>query len=99
MGPKYVTRLLFVAAFLACGTDDYAQNAAAGATHAVVLTDGGVVWTWGSNGNGQLGIGNTTSKYEPTEVTTLSGITAIAAGGESTYALKNNGTVWAWGKN
>jgi alpha-tubulin suppressor-like RCC1 family protein len=48
-----------------------AQQAAAGESHTVVLTDGGVVWAWGTNANGQLGLGHTTSKTLPTEVTSL----------------------------
>lgn len=99
MGQKTLTRLLLAVLLLVGTPAAYAQQVAGGNAHAVALTDGGVVWTWGSNGNGQLGIGNTTSKLVPQEVTSLTGITAIAAGGDSTYALKSDGTVWAWGKN
>ncbi|MDE3155355.1 MAG: chitobiase/beta-hexosaminidase C-terminal domain-containing protein [Acidobacteriota bacterium] len=72
---------------------------AAGAYHALALTDGGVVWAWGSNGNGELGDGTTTSHVTPVAVTSLSGIVAIAAGTNFSLALKSDGTVWAWGAN
>ena len=72
---------------------------AAGSQHAVVLTDSGLVWAWGSNSYGQIGDGTSTTRAVPTVVPTISGVTAIAAGGNSTYALKTDGTVWAWGQN
>src|SRR6266851_3340139 len=72
---------------------------AAGASHVVVLTDAGTLWTWGSNGSGQLGDGTGTDRAMPVPITAISGVVAIAAGGSSTYAVKTDGTVWAWGDN
>ena len=74
-------------------------SVAAGTNHTVVLTDGGLVWAWGQNSQGQLGDGTMTGRAVPTPVTTISGVTAIAAGSSSTYALKSDHTVWAWGSN
>jgi alpha-tubulin suppressor-like RCC1 family protein len=72
---------------------------AAGAQHSVVLTDGGVVWTWGANSYGQLGDGTTTPRLTPMQIMTISGVTAIASGDYTTYALKSDGTIVAWGYN
>jgi alpha-tubulin suppressor-like RCC1 family protein len=94
---SFLVALLF--ALLRAGQAAAQPAVAAGTSHGVALTDSGVVWTWGNNSNGQLGIGNTTSSTVPVEVTSISGVLAIAAGGNSTYALKSNGTVWAWGRN
>jgi alpha-tubulin suppressor-like RCC1 family protein len=77
---------------------------AAGAYHALALKSDGTVWAWGYNGDGQLGVGNTSS-ITPVQVRGqggtgyLTGVVAIAAGTYHTVALKNDGTVWAWGGN
>ena len=49
--------------------------------------------------NGQLGNGTNTDSNVPVQVSSLTGITAIAGGGDHSLALKNDGTVWAWGWN
>ena len=81
---------------------------AAGNNHAVALTNfanGGAVWAWGSNSNGQLGNGSNgpgTDSSIPVHVGQLANIIAIAAGNAFTLALRNdalNTSVWAWGIN
>jgi alpha-tubulin suppressor-like RCC1 family protein len=77
---------------------------AAGYDHTVALmnSSGGIIWTWGDNGNGELGIGTTTDSYIPVEVPGLANIMAIAAGNLFTVALRNDAlssSVWAWGFN
>jgi alpha-tubulin suppressor-like RCC1 family protein len=57
------------------------------------------VAAWGSNGIGELGNGTTTASLTPLEVSSLSGVTAIAAGIEHSLALRTDGTVWEWGAN
>src|SRR6478735_5753850 len=62
-------------------------------------TDGSVV-SWGSNNNGELGDGTTTSRATPVAVTGLGGPTAeIAAGGFYGLAAMADGSVRAWGSN
>lgn len=39
-----------------------ANTLAGGSRHTVVVTPDGTVWTWGGNGNGQLGDGSTTDR-------------------------------------
>ncbi len=67
--------------------------------HTVALKSDGTVWAWGWNYYGQLGDGTTTERYTPVPVSSLSGITTIAAGAYHTAALKSDGTAWAWGTN
>ena len=59
------------------------------------------VWTWGNNGNSQLGADKATLPYSatPVKVNGLSQVTAIAAGFDHSAVVNNNGTVWAWGNN
>ncbi|MEV8632540.1 S8 family serine peptidase [Streptosporangium sp. NPDC051023] len=80
-----------------------AQTISAGDDHSLMLAWGGSgageVWAWGDNAQGQLGIGNTTTKKVPVRIPTLTGISAVSAGNGFSVALKSDGTVWAWGDN
>ena len=72
---------------------------------ALALRDDGTLWSWGTNGNGQLGDGTTTQRNLPVQVKDatgagyLTGITAITGGSGHSMALDNTGAVWAWGTN
>jgi Putative Ig domain/Regulator of chromosome condensation (RCC1) repeat len=73
---------------------------AGGQSTGYALTANGLVWAWGDNSQGQLGINSvSTDSAVPALITTLSGVTAIAAGTTSAYALLADGSVWAWGSN
>jgi alpha-tubulin suppressor-like RCC1 family protein len=75
-------------------------SVAGGDSHSLALTPAGAVWSWGYNAYGQIGDGTqNTTRYSPVQVTSLSGILAIAAGAHHSLALKGDGTVWSWGKN
>ena len=75
----------------------------AGSAHTIALRYDGTVWTWGYNGYGQLGQGNTTTVYSPVQVKSADGssyltdIIEIAAGAYHNLALAKDGTVWSWG--
>lgn len=70
---------------------------AAGADHSAALDGSGVVWTWGANGNGQVGNGGTTTAVVPgaAPVSGLSGATGVAAGGNTTLAIAPGPTLSA----
>ena len=62
----------------------------------------GNVWAWGDNGFSELGNGTTVATSTPSQVSSLSGVVAIADGccdDEFSLSLKSDGTVWAWGGN
>lgn len=66
-------------------------------TSAGVKTDG-TLWTWGYNGNGQLGLGNTTNYSSPKQVGALTGWVQVSSGRFGmTAAIKSNGTLWLMG--
>jgi alpha-tubulin suppressor-like RCC1 family protein len=69
-----------------------------GEGHSVVLKDDGTVWTWGLNGNGQLGIGSTTKSTTPVQIPSMSAV-EVFAGSSFTVMLKEDGTVWTCGQN
>jgi alpha-tubulin suppressor-like RCC1 family protein len=75
--------------------------AAWGANHSMAVKNDGTVWTWGLNTYGQLGIGSSDGNPHPVpvQVSTLTGITAVASGTWHILALKNDSSVWAWGNN
>ena len=57
------------------------------------------LWSWGGNGYGELGLGNTTNRSSPVQVGALTDWTGakISSRVASTLAVKSNGTLWAWG--
>jgi hypothetical protein len=57
------------------------------------------LWVWGRNNVGQLGLGDYTDRYTPTQVGTEIDWVGIAAGVGHSLALKSDGTLWAWGNN
>lgn len=68
------------------------------------LTKSGLVYTWGNNAVGSLGLGDTTSRSSPVVVPGLSGVVKIASVGRSSrystfYALTDDGDLYAWGDN
>nr|XP_014345328.1 PREDICTED: probable E3 ubiquitin-protein ligase HERC1 [Latimeria chalumnae] len=60
----------------------FIQDVSAGSEHTLVLSSLGNVYSWGSNSEGQLGLGHTNPMKEPTLVTALQGqnIRQISAG-------------------
>jgi len=72
---------------------------AAGAAHSVALAKNGTVYSWGTNGYGQLGSGDTGNSAVALQVPDLTGVTSISAGGSHSLALTRDGRVHAWGDN
>jgi alpha-tubulin suppressor-like RCC1 family protein len=79
------------------------NSLAGGNAGSLVLKSDGTVWSVGDNTYGELGDGTTTSRTTLGQITSLSGITAVAEGegvnATQSLALKADGTVWAWGPN
>jgi alpha-tubulin suppressor-like RCC1 family protein len=79
----------------------HATDVAAGSFHSMAVGEGGTVYTWGANEQGQLGLGDHgggTDRSVPTEVP---GNTAVAvfAGESHSFALSRDGRVAACGAN
>lgn len=74
-------------------------SVAAGGDFSVAVDTSGAVWTWGTNGSGQLGDGTTTNRAYVARVTGLVGVVAITTGADHVLALGQDGRVWSWGGN
>lgn len=72
---------------------------AGGRDHTMALTDGGAVYTWGSNTYGQLGAGTLTPRKTPAVVPGVGNVVDIMAGRDHCLAVTANAAVWAWGRN
>lgn len=64
------------------------------------------MWSWGSNSNGQLGLGDSQDKYEPAQVQfphqdpqEKPKITQVGSGSSHTLFLSSKGLVYACGDN
>ena len=67
-------------------------------THTAAVKTDGTLWTWGSNGTGQLGTNDITTRSTP--VTTFAGGTnwkQVSTGRFHCAAIKTDGTLWTWG--
>ncbi len=81
---------------------------AAGYYHSLGTADDGdgnlSVWSWGSNGDGQLGDGTGENARTPVRLSGLSGVTLTSAGAAHSLAitfdsLTSAASVWTWGSN
>jgi alpha-tubulin suppressor-like RCC1 family protein len=83
----------------------------AGVSFGIALKTDGTLWSWGANGAGQLGLGDTFSSDAPTQIGLYSSDRflvqadsdwmSVPMAGSSYHitALKTNNTLWAWGDN
>ena len=69
----------------------------AGLNFSMGLDSSGSIWTWGFGGNGELGLGDTTTRSSPVQVGTLTNWSKISAANGGWYAIKTDGTLWSCG--
>ena len=74
---------------------------AAGLNHTCAVAEGGSLWCWGRNANGQLGDGTTTSQPAPKQVLPAGAadFVRVVASGDFTCALRAAGALLCWGRN
>ena len=64
---------------------------------AAIDTDG-VLWTWGSNEYGMLGIGSEIANTA-TPVRVMDNVVSVVCGSEHVAAIRSDGSLWVWGNN
>ena len=74
-------------------------SVAAGINHSILLSNSGIVYAFGSNLNGQLGDGTTTSKSKAVWIMSVNNIITVGAGGYHSLFVHNSGNVWSTGSN
>jgi len=76
-----------------------AIQASGGDSFTSVLLSNGTVWTFGSNGAGQLGTGSFSPAQSlvPVQVKGLGNIVSITGRDHHNQAIRSDGTVWSWG--
>jgi alpha-tubulin suppressor-like RCC1 family protein len=78
-------------------------SVSAGDTHAMALTRGGDLYTWGGSRYGALGHGGCNEQLTPKKVTHVSprwngqAVIKIAAGWHTSVAIMDGGIAWGWG--
>lgn len=82
------------------GPDSGITAIAVGGYHACALRgEDGVMFCWGDNENGQIGVGWARGTLPVTPVSGLKGVTSMAAGEFHTCAIKSDQSVYCWGHN
>jgi uncharacterized repeat protein (TIGR02543 family) len=85
--------------------DETIVDISLGDSHSSAVTSFGRIFTWGSNGAGQLGDGTNTKRSIPIDVTSFFNlktgetITDISLGNSFSSALTSSGRVFTWGWN
>ena len=82
------------------GTDSTWVDISTGYLHTIGIKSDGTLWSWGYNGNGQLGLGSNTLVYNsPTKLGVESSWKTVSTMYAHNIAMKKNGTLWSWGYN
>lgn len=71
----------------------------AGSYHYLALRSGGLLYAWGENGSGQLGVGDTTDRSSPTQVGSERWLDIACMGLGGSAGIRDDGTLWRWGTN
>ncbi|MDR2409434.1 MAG: T9SS type A sorting domain-containing protein [Bacteroidales bacterium] len=72
----------------------------AGSEFSLGIKEDGTLWSWGFNGDGQLGVLTEYSyEHSPIQIGVDMDWKMVSAGGAHVLALKNDGTLWGWGLN
>jgi len=79
--------------------ESFVQLSAGGSYTCGIKADGSA-WCWGSNDEGQLGVGDTVNRNQPTQITEDGPWAMISTSSnrhEHTCGIKTDGTAWCWG--
>jgi alpha-tubulin suppressor-like RCC1 family protein len=66
-------------------------------SYSAAIKANGTLWSWGSNGFGELGHNDTIPKSSPVQIGADTNWAKLSVKQGYTMAIKTNGTLWAWG--
>lgn len=73
---------------------------ACGTAHTLVCTEDGLTYSWGSNKDGQLGLGDDRDAFAPVRIRKIpENIVFVACGDRSSAAITEDGLLYTWGSN
>jgi alpha-tubulin suppressor-like RCC1 family protein len=75
----------------------FAQSNGGADQFMLAVNASGKLYSWGKNGKGELGQGDTTNRSTPTQVGALTDWAKVFVSGDLSMAIKTNGTLWALG--
>ncbi|HYC36972.1 MAG TPA: Ig-like domain repeat protein [Usitatibacter sp.] len=96
---RLVGALLLLAGLATSAADAATPDISSRRTHTLALGADGAVYAWGSDVDGQLGIGRTLFATTPTVISGMPPIAAVEAGTNHIVALDDAGNIWSWGGN
>jgi alpha-tubulin suppressor-like RCC1 family protein len=82
------------------GITNWKQLSAGNYSHSLGLTDDGILYAWGGNFGGCLGIGEAPGTFRSSPVTVIGGITnwsSVDGGRDVTLGLTDDGIAYVWG--
>lgn len=79
--------------------DEFIKDVCCGYAHTHAITNGGLVYSWGNNECGQLGLGPEAPVFvrKPKLVQGLRSIVKLSAGNEHSAAINKNQELFTWG--
>jgi alpha-tubulin suppressor-like RCC1 family protein len=81
------------------GLNNWRQVSGGSSNFSAAIKTDGTLWTWGTNGSGNLGLGNTTRQSSPVQVGALTNWKFVGNGAVHLLAIKTDGTLWSTGFN
>ena len=83
------------------GSDtNWATPSSGGGGSVLCVKTTGALFVWGSNSNGQLGVGDTSPRNAgPVQLGSLTNWSKPSNGASTSMCVKTDGTLWMWGKN
>lgn len=80
------------------GTSTWLDVATSGTgSHTMAVRSDGTLWSWGWNGNYQLGTNDNVSRSSPAQLGAVTTWAKVAAGGNGSAAIRTDGSAYAWG--
>jgi alpha-tubulin suppressor-like RCC1 family protein len=85
--------------FAAQAFSEYGPGQFSGFGNSTAIPSGQELYSWGYNGQGQLGHNDIANRSSPVQIGALTTWSQIASGQGFSLAIKTNGTMFSWGSN